>query len=68
VAQLKGYYLFADYCGGVVRGFKVNNGRAVDTRTFDGLNASNLSSFGEDSQGEMYITSLGGNVYRITAG
>jgi glucose/arabinose dehydrogenase len=68
VAQLKGYYLFADYCGGVVRGFKVNNGRAVDAKVFDGLNASNLSSFGEDSQGEMYITSLGGDVYRITAG
>jgi glucose/arabinose dehydrogenase len=68
VAQLRGFYLFADYCGGVVRGFKVSNGRAVETKTFDALNASNLSSFGEDSQGEMYITSLGGDVYRITAG
>ncbi|CAN5797904.1 PQQ-dependent sugar dehydrogenase [soil metagenome] len=67
VAQLRGMYLFADYCGGVVRGFRVQNGRAVDARTFDALNASNLSSFGVDSAGEMYITSLEGNVYRITA-
>jgi hypothetical protein len=26
---------------------------------------SNLSSFGEDAGGELYITSLGGTVYRI---
>ncbi len=68
VAQLKGYYLFADYCGGVVQGFKIRGGRAVDVETFDDLNASNLSSFGEDSEGEMYVTSLGGEVYRVTAG
>jgi glucose/arabinose dehydrogenase len=68
VTQLKGFYLFADYCGGVVRGFKVQGGRAAETRTFDELNTSNLSSFGVDSQGDMYLTSLGGDVYRITAG
>ncbi len=68
VAQLKGFYLYADYCGGVVHGFKVQGGRAVDRRTFDELSAANLSSFGVDSEGEMYITSLEGDVYRITAG
>ncbi len=67
VAQLRGMYLFADYCGGVVRGFRVESSRAAGAQTFDALNASNLSSFGVDSAGEMYITSLGGNVYRITA-
>ncbi|HYO00298.1 MAG TPA: PQQ-dependent sugar dehydrogenase, partial [Actinomycetota bacterium] len=68
VTQLRGFYLFADYCAGVVRGFKVQGGRAVETRTFAELNTSNLSSFGVDSQGDMYLTSLGGDVYRITAG
>ncbi len=68
VAELEGYYLFADFCGGVVQGFKVQGGRASEYRSFDRLNASNLSSFGVDSAGEMYITSLGGDVYRITAG
>ncbi len=67
VSRLKGYYLFADYCGGVVRGFKISNGRAVEGRTFDDLETSSLSSFGEDSEGEMYVTSLDGGVYRITA-
>ena len=68
VAQLKGFYLYADYCGGVVHGFKMQGGRAVDKQSFDELSAGNLSSFGFDSEGEMYITSLEGDVYRITAG
>ena len=68
VTQLRDYYLFADYCGGLVQGFKISNGRAVEARTFENLQAPNLSSFGEDSEGEMYVTSLDGGVYRITAG
>lgn len=68
VSELKGWYLFADYCGGVVQGFRISSGRATQARTFENLNASSLSSFGEDSEGEMYVTSLEGGVYRITAG
>jgi glucose/arabinose dehydrogenase len=68
VAALKGYYLFADYCAGVVRGFRINNSRAEGARVFEDLASSGLSSFGEDSAGEMYVTSLQGDVYRITAG
>ncbi len=68
VAELKGYYLYADYCGGVVRGFKVNNGKAEGARVFENMATTGLSSFGEDSDGEMYVTSLEGDVYRITAG
>ena len=65
---MKGFYLYADYCGGVVHSFKMQGGRAVDKQSFDELSAGNLSSFGFDSEGEMYITSLEGDVYRITAG
>jgi glucose/arabinose dehydrogenase len=68
VAQLKGTYLFADYCGGVVQGFRIAGGRATGQQTFSRMRTSQLSSFGEDSSGEMYVTSLDGGVYRITAG
>lgn len=67
-AQLRGYYLFGDYCGGVVQGFKIAGGRASGHQIFGQLETSGLSSFGEDSAGEMYVTSLRGDVLRITAG
>ncbi|HEX2259658.1 MAG TPA: PQQ-dependent sugar dehydrogenase [Actinomycetota bacterium] len=68
VESLRGVYIYGDYCEGVVKGFRVQNGRAVNAQTFEDLEVSNLSSFGEDSDGQMYATSLGGAVYRISAG
>jgi hypothetical protein len=32
-----------------------------------GLDVGNISSFGEDSAGELYVVSLDGGVYRIVA-
>lgn len=65
VTELRGTYLYADYCLGVIRGFRIRGGRAGDVTNFNDLRVRNLSSFGEDSAGEMYVTSLGGDVYRI---
>ncbi|HEX9891848.1 MAG TPA: PQQ-dependent sugar dehydrogenase [Actinomycetota bacterium] len=67
---MRGAYLFADYCGGQVWGLDaagaVRAGRArhrLLKRT--GLS---VSSFGEDEDGELYLTDLaGGAVYRIEA-
>jgi glucose/arabinose dehydrogenase len=67
VEQLRGTYLYADFCGGVIKGFRIQGGRVVDQRTFNDLRVRNLSSFGEDSAGEMYAISLSGKVYRISA-
>ncbi|MGQ0680222.1 MAG: PQQ-dependent sugar dehydrogenase [Actinomycetota bacterium] len=67
VAQLKGIYLYGDFCAGVIKGFRLENGRAVDQRSFD-LEVPNLASFGEDSAGEMYAVSLRGDVFKIVGG
>jgi glucose/arabinose dehydrogenase len=64
VQSLKGFYLYGDYCEGVIKGFKVIDGRAVQARSL-GLKVPSLSSFGEDSKGELYALSLTGDVYRI---
>jgi glucose/arabinose dehydrogenase len=54
-----GTYFFADYCVGKV--MALNGGNARDT----GLSASSISSFGEDRNGEVYVLSHDGPIYRI---
>lgn len=64
---LGGHYFYADYCGGWVRSFRYVNGTVVDQRDYtpEFGTLGNITSFGEDLQGELYITTQGGNVYRI---
>jgi uncharacterized protein (TIGR03437 family) len=54
-----GSYLFGDYCTGEV--FLFHNG--VQTRLLD--TAINISSFGEDQNGELYVVGLGGTIHRV---
>jgi glucose/arabinose dehydrogenase len=64
IPNLRGAYLFADFCVGRLRAFVEHDGRATEHR-FLGPQAGNLASFGEDARGELYVLSLGGGVYRI---
>jgi len=59
IANMNGAYLFADFCVGLVMGLA--NGQVRDL----GMTASNLASFGEDLNGELYVLSLSGGVSRI---
>ena len=64
---LVGHYFYADYCNGWVRSFRSANGMVQEqhdyTREFGIL--GNITSFGEDRQGELYIVTQGGNVFRV---
>ncbi|NUZ04235.1 PQQ-dependent sugar dehydrogenase [Piscinibacter koreensis] len=54
-----GTYIFGDYCTGEI--FALQNGvagRLLDT-------SLNISSFGEDEAGEIYVVGLGGTVQRL---
>jgi glucose/arabinose dehydrogenase len=64
LAGLRGRYVFADFCKGRVESARLSPGRARGVRRTS-LQVANLSSFGEDAQGRVYITSLNGPVYRI---
>jgi glucose/arabinose dehydrogenase len=64
IPDLVGAYLYADFCVGDVKAIRVENGKVVD-QTNLGVNASAIASFGEDQDGELYVISLGGQVYRI---
>jgi glucose/arabinose dehydrogenase len=65
----QGRYFYGDYCQGFVKGFQVVGG--VTTGHFDVTSqvapggVPLLSSFGQDGQGELYISSLSGSVLKI---
>jgi glucose/arabinose dehydrogenase len=64
IPSLVGAYVFADFCGGRIQFLRVENGRAVE-HGFLGPVVPNLASFGEDADGELYVLSLSGQVYRL---
>jgi glucose/arabinose dehydrogenase len=62
---LRGEYLFADFCTGFVGSIKYpTRFIAVDWSVLLSP-AGNLSSFGQDAKGELYIMTLNGGVYKI---
>jgi glucose/arabinose dehydrogenase len=61
--SMQGTYFYADYCIGKIWGLQPN-GASWDNQEF--LDTThNISSFGEDQAGELYLTTLGGSVYQI---
>jgi glucose/arabinose dehydrogenase len=61
---LRGRYLYADLCEGELRSLTPGLRRARGDRSL-GLRVSTPSSFGEDTLGRIYVSSLEGPVYRL---
>ncbi|HZG68144.1 MAG TPA: PQQ-dependent sugar dehydrogenase, partial [Herpetosiphonaceae bacterium] len=60
-------YFFADYCSGRIWGLAQHGAGVWNHSDLLDSNLS-ISSFGEDEQGELYVTDLrGGGVYRLAA-
>ena len=66
VPSAKGRYFYGDNCSGTVWSLRVVGGRARSVRR-EPFKLDSLSSFGEDSRGELYAVTLGGNLYRLTS-
>ncbi len=70
---LRGWYLFGDYCTGLLFGIASDaeapgDGTALSPRVLLETGRS-ISSFGTDSDGELYLTDVGtGNLLRIVGG
>jgi glucose/arabinose dehydrogenase len=62
-SDIEGLYFFGDYCSGLI-GTVDNAGNLVDHGDFSG----NWVSFGEDINKELYIISIGGDIYKIKGG
>jgi glucose/arabinose dehydrogenase len=61
--SLAGIYVYADFCGGEIRGFDPSDPEGTDRSL--GLDVGQPSSFGEGPFGRIYVTSLDGAVYRL---
>ena len=60
---LFGHYIFGDYCSGKIWTIYDNGGAWATTS--QGTFSANISSFGEDYNGEIYVADLGGKIFRI---
>jgi glucose/arabinose dehydrogenase len=65
--QMRGYYIFADYCNGQI--FSIVPGTGNNwTQEIQGQYAVNLSSFGQNVSGELYAAGYNnGVIYRVQA-
>jgi glucose/arabinose dehydrogenase len=63
VPGAQGRYFYGDYCSGTIWSFKAGNGRLSAPRVEGKI--AELSSFGQDGNGELYATSLDGTVSRL---
>lgn len=66
IPDIQGRYFYSDYCTGFLRSFRMAGGSAVEHVEWDVGTLGNVTSFGEDSAGELYIVVAGGTVFRLT--
>lgn len=63
--DLVGHYFYADYCSGWIRSFKYEGGTVSAHREWRGIAAGQVTSFGLDAAGEMYVCASDGTVHRL---
>jgi len=66
VPAARGRYFYGDNCSGAVWTLQVVRGRARGLRK-ESFTLGGLSSFGEDSRGELYAVTLDGRVWKLSA-
>lgn len=59
VPSLEGVYVFGDYCTGEIWGYR--NGQTTQLLNTD----LQISSFGEDREGELYVIGHQGKIFQI---
>ena len=64
VPSAAGRYFYGDYCSGIVWSLKLQGGVARQVRPAP-FKVVNLTSFGQDAAGELYLVSGGGTIYRL---
>jgi len=65
IAGFQGNYVFGDYCSGRIWFASPSGGLWTAQEWAD--TTYNISSFGEDERGDLYVVDLNGSVYRFTS-
>jgi glucose/arabinose dehydrogenase len=67
--QLHGHYFYSDYCGGYLRSLLYSDGAATELRDWTGQVGvpGQVTGFGVDGAGEMYLTTTG-QLLKVVAG
>ena len=66
IPSLAGAYLYGDFCSGEVHGFRYENGEVIGHALLID-SGFRITSFGEDSDGEIYVLSQDGGIYMLKA-
>jgi glucose/arabinose dehydrogenase len=61
---VRGRYFYADVYSNQIWSLRVRGGRATSVRQ-ESFRVASPSSFGEDAAGELYVVTLGGQVYKL---
>ncbi|MGQ0715608.1 MAG: PQQ-dependent sugar dehydrogenase [Gemmatimonadaceae bacterium] len=64
IPELRGHYLYSDYCNGWLRSFRYSGGQATDQRSWAGISVPQTVSLGRDGAGELYMIA-GARVWKI---
>lgn len=66
VPGLRGHYFYSDYCNGWVRSFRLQGTGVTQELDWSTLRpGGQVTSFGEDAKGEVYLLISSGRVFRI---
>jgi glucose/arabinose dehydrogenase len=68
IPGLVGTYLYGDFCRPTIYGLRAQGGQITDGPTPVGLDVAQLTSFGQDDDGELYVLSRAGALSKIVAG
>jgi glucose/arabinose dehydrogenase len=66
IPDLAGWYVYGDYCTGTVSALRLLVDGSHRVYVASGADIPQLSSFGHDQQGELYVMSLERGVYKLT--
>jgi glucose/arabinose dehydrogenase len=64
IPDLRGQYVFSDYCDGTLRTLRMKNGKVTGESDL-GVNGGEVISFVQGGDGELYVLAIGGSVSRI---
>ena len=67
IQGLEGHYLYSDYCGGWLKSFRYSTGVAVERKDWGIPDIGNVTSFGVDYAGEIYMIATSG-IHKILQG